>query len=166
MNSPMNMPGRHYLERKPERLVVTGFRAWMAGYETGDVDCWEVAWNLFATELGVQDGRRAIAELSHWVRTVHRVSCRRICCFPSGCRYVCRDECMAMSLIAACQHEDQLTARAAAFHLVGAAEFVDQTVDAAREFSVALTQAGQQLSELSSDMVASLGMGDPSRPVQ
>jgi len=30
--------------REPERLVGLGFRAWLAGYQTGDISCWEEAW--------------------------------------------------------------------------------------------------------------------------
>src|SRR3712207_1074375 len=47
-----------YLDRLPERLVVDGFRLWSAGYRTGDLGHWSRAWDLYAGELGADDGRR------------------------------------------------------------------------------------------------------------
>ncbi len=35
-----------------EWLVGVGFRCWLAGYDTGDIACWENGWNAYAQALG------------------------------------------------------------------------------------------------------------------
>jgi hypothetical protein len=122
------------LDRKPERLVVTGLRCCMAGYNFGDIDCWETAWRGYCLELGTSDARRLMGELQYWVRCLRAESLRALDVFPHGCRHVCRDECMALSLIAALQDNDLGTAVLAARHLSGRFE---------REAPLSLTVAGQ-----------------------
>ena len=39
-------------QRRPEALVGFGIRYRLAGFRSGDVGCWELAWNVYATELG------------------------------------------------------------------------------------------------------------------
>jgi hypothetical protein len=41
-----------FLDRQPERLVVTGYRCCMAGYDFLDVACWEAAWASYIGEVG------------------------------------------------------------------------------------------------------------------
>jgi hypothetical protein len=115
---PEQCPAR-LLDRKPERLVVTGLRCCMAGYAYGDIACWETAWQSYCSELGTADARRLMGELQFWVRTLRSESVRAIDVFPHGCGNVCRDECMALSLIAALQDHDEQTACLAALHLAG-----------------------------------------------
>lgn len=126
------------LDRKPERLVVTGLRCCMAGYNFGDIECWETAWRSYTMELGTDDARRLMGELQFWVRTLRAESSRPLSVLPHGCVHVCRDECMALSLIAALQDHDQAAALLAARHLSGAAE---------GEVSLALTAAGQSYAD-------------------
>ena len=51
-----------------ERLVGVGFRCWLAGYETGDISCWESGWNAYSVALGPLHAKRAVTELACWVR--------------------------------------------------------------------------------------------------
>ena len=37
---------------EPERLVGLGFRYWLNGFRTGDIGCWEKAWDAYAGSLG------------------------------------------------------------------------------------------------------------------
>ena len=107
----MSNPGRScagcilpkLLDYKPERLVVSGFRCCMAGYEFGDIECWETGWRFYVGELGTGEARSLMGELQYWVRSVRGESRRRIACFPHGCQNVCHDECMALSLISGMQ---------------------------------------------------------------
>ena len=46
----------------PERLVVMGLRGWLAGYETGDIACWEAVWNDYARELGPDRAKPVVAD--------------------------------------------------------------------------------------------------------
>lgn len=87
-----------------DRLVALGFRHWVAGYQTSDIACWEQAWHLFESELGPKAARRIVGDLSCWVRAITAASRREIEVFPGPCRGFCRDECVAVSLVASMQH--------------------------------------------------------------
>src|SRR5688500_15892050 len=92
-----------YFERPPEKLVLEGYRRWMAGFDTGSVVPWELTFSLYTGLLGSEHGRRALSELSHFVRTLRS--------FPFGAHHVCRDECLTLGLVAALQHDDAAAAR-------------------------------------------------------
>ena len=102
-----------------EWLVGVGFRCWLAGYDTGDIACWETGWNAYARVLGAERAKRAVTELACWVRAVRTSASRKIEYYPFGCAGFCRDECMAISLIAASQHHRCPAMRACALALTG-----------------------------------------------
>ena len=122
----------------PERLVGIGFRCWLAGYQTSDIACWEQAWDAFARELGATRAKAAVTELSCWVRTVSRATQRMITVYPNPCATFCRDECLAVSMIAAHQHGAHLDARASAFALLETS-MIDDVVETASVFASVLT---------------------------
>ncbi len=137
-----------YLVSRPaERLVLTGVRCWMAGYEHGDIQCWETAWKHYASVLGARHGRMLLSELQYWTRVLRDVSVRPISFYPHCCRHVCADECIGLSLLSAFQHQDLGTARAAAHRLSGlnpCAAF-DLLTDASSSFATALSDVDQHL---------------------
>lgn len=96
-----------YFERPPEKLVLEGYRRWLAGFESGSVLPWEMTQTLYDELLGPAEGRRVIAELSHFVRTLRRCAACPLRSFPFNAHHVCRDECLALGLIAALQHDDR-----------------------------------------------------------
>ncbi|WP_181704281.1 hypothetical protein [Chthonobacter albigriseus] len=132
------------LARQPERLVVEGLRHWLNGYSTGSIDCWELGWELFAREIGPRDARRLLGELSWWVREIRRAAGKPLACFPYGCQCICRDECLALTLVAAAQNGDADTIAGAARHLVGE-EATDTALAATRGFGEALDELHQRL---------------------
>lgn len=134
--------------RKPEQLVGIGFRCCLAGYETQDIDCWETGWNIYARELGTQCAKVAMTELTCWVRAVHLNACRRISTFPFGCSGFCRDECMAISMVAASQHAACPAMRACAFALLGSSD-IDGVVETATNFAAVMSEIGHTLSDQS-----------------
>lgn len=134
--------------RAPERLVGVGFRCWLAGYDNCDIDCWETGWNYYARELGVARAKTAVTELSCWVRAVRETACRKIAYYPYGCTGFCRDECVAISLVAASQHSACPAMRACAFALLGSSD-IDGVVDSAENFASVLSDAGHVLSDRS-----------------
>ncbi len=156
-NRDAEVPQR-LLDRPAERLVVVGFRCWMAGYEYGSIECWEVAWNEFAKGLGTSGARQAFGDLQYWVRTIRSATCRTIECFPYCCNCVCRDECMALSIISALQDGDRDLARTAAHYLTGAtqSQSIDDVVQAADEFSGALLAADRRLIRVSPGVVETI----------
>lgn len=141
------------LEHGPEHLVGIGFRCWLAGYETGEIACWEQAWTAYADTLGTADAKRALGDLSCWVRAIRGSAQRRIETFPPGCRGFCRDECVAISMIASCQHNACPALRACAFTLLGCPA-IDAVVEGAESFAATLRSVAQVLSPASICSVA------------
>jgi hypothetical protein len=135
-----------------EWLVGVGFRCWLAGYDTGDIACWENGWNEYHRLLGTERAKRAVTELACWVRAVRASAYRKIEYSPFGCAGFCADECMAISLIAASQHHRCPAMRACALALTGS-ELVEPVIDAANAFADVLQDANQRLSQ---DAVAAL----------
>jgi hypothetical protein len=138
-----------------EWLVGVGFRCWLAGYDTGDIACWENGWNEYNRVLGPSRAKRAVTELACWVRAVRSTASRKIEYSPFGCSGFCADECMAISLIAASQHHRCPAMRACALALTGS-DLVDPVIDAANAFADVLQDADQRLSP---EAVAALTSG-------
>lgn len=128
-----------------EWLVGIGFRCWLAGYDTGDITCWESGWNVYSRALGAERAKRAVTELACWVRAVRGAASRKIEYWPPDCRGFCPDECMAISLIAASQHHRCPAMRACALALTGS-DLVEPVIDTANAFADALQDADQRLS--------------------
>ncbi len=118
----------------PEHLVGFGFRHWMLGHQTSDLGCWEQAWSLYVTELGVERADAAIRGLSSWVRILGQTSCRRIDVGEPCDKAFCRDECLAVSMIAACQHQTCPALRACIFALIET-NAVDRVASEAQAFA-------------------------------
>jgi hypothetical protein len=123
-----------------ERLVGLGFRCWLSGFRTGDIGCWEIAWNAYAAALGDGRAQAATRELAQWVRTVHVSAQRRIELSQPRSPDFCRDERLAISMVAASQHSSCPAIRACAVALLDTVT-VDDVVDGARGFARSLKQA-------------------------
>ncbi len=128
-----------------ERLIGLGFRHWVAGYKSGDIDRWEQAWRIYAQELGPNAARTAVSELSAWVRAVSAAARREIEVCVGDCAGFCRDECLAVSMIAACQHNTCPAMRACAFALIESS-LIDEVVHHAESFAVTMRGLDQVLS--------------------
>jgi hypothetical protein len=105
-------------DRLPERLVLEGFRHWIAGYATGDLRHWEEAWNLHAASLGPRGARAVLDPMAKFVRSVREWSACPIACLHGGCRHICRQECFALAMVAASQRSDLDCLAAAMRHLL------------------------------------------------
>jgi hypothetical protein len=138
------IPGAALLSA-PERLVGLGFRCWLAGFQTSDIGCWEMAWHEFSRAVGPRTARPLMTELATWVRAVQDTAERKIEVYPAQCRQFCRDECLAISMVAACQHSVCPAFRACAVALLGCNE-IDEAMDGAEEFALRLREADQLLS--------------------
>lgn len=128
-----------------ERLVGLGFRYWVSGYQSGNIDRWEDAWDIYSRALGACRARAAVAELSAWVRSVSAAARREITVCNDGCARLCRDECLAVSMIAACQHNTCPAMRACAFALVESS-LIDEVVHHAESFALTMRGLDQVLS--------------------
>lgn len=139
----------------PEKLVGVGFRCWMAGYRTGNLDSWEFAWNLYASELGPTAAKTAVGELGSWVRKINDCAGRTIAIMPTDCPGFCRDECVAISMIAASQHKVCPAMRACAFALIGCSQ-IESIMTETDRFALTLAALDQRLSTNSICMAANL----------
>ena len=136
----MPFPGRI-----PERLVGVGFRCWLTGFDTGDVSAWEEAWTAYRSTIGTDLAKPLLLELSQFVRAVKTNCNREIEVYPAGCLGFCRDECLAISVIAASQHDRRPELRACTAALTGTDDIGDALLGAQR-FAASLREARQILS--------------------
>lgn len=128
----------------PERLVGLGFRYWLAGYRTGDIGCWEKAWSTYSEAMGPSSAKHALTDLSRWVRAVNSHAQRTLQAPGMDCEGFCRDECVAIAMIAACQHNACPAMRACAFALLGCS-MIDAVVRGAEAFAATMRSADQVL---------------------
>jgi hypothetical protein len=138
----------------PERLVGVGFRCWLAGYRSGNVACWQIAWQAYAEALGSSPAKDVTCGLARWVRTISACASRPIETWPPGCRGFCRDEQIAIAMVAASQHRCCPALQMCAATLIGCDEQTDEVIAAAGEFAWSLLAADQRLA------AASLGVLD------
>jgi hypothetical protein len=128
----------------PERLVGLGFRYWLAGFRTGDISCWEKAWSAYSRALGAVAAKGAVTDLSCWVRAINRHTQRDLETAAIDCDRFCRDECIAIEMIAACQHHACPAMRACAFALLGCS-LIEEVVEGAENFAATMREADQVL---------------------
>ena len=152
------MDRQTYLDRKGERLVVQGFRHWLSGYEFGDADCWEQAWSLFTEELGAVNAGAMVSLLHDWVKAMRENSAEPIRCLTCQCRYLCREECLCVGMIAALQHGDEASAALCAGTLVGGK--ADEVIATARQFAALLMDNGARLLEVPPHVIVSIVSGE------
>lgn len=143
------------LDRRAERLVVLGIRGWLAGYETGDIACWEAVWNDFCRELGPDRAKRVVSELAGWIRTLRSQTCRSIESYPRPCRYMCRDECLALRLVSGCQKGLKPLASDSACQLIASAR-IEELVKAAECLAAELAQAGLELEPITDEVMTAV----------
>lgn len=127
-----------------ERLVGLGFRHWMLGNTTGDISHWERTWSLYSGVCGIAGGRIALDALSQWVKSVGGSARRPISVSCGQTGTFCRDECLAISMIAACQHQTCPAMRACAFALIEDSG-IDSVVGHAQTFADTLAALDQTL---------------------
>jgi hypothetical protein len=128
----------------PERLVGLGFRYWLTGFRTGDIGCWEKAWCAYCNVLGSAAAKNAVTDLSSWVRSINRHARRDLETAAVDCDRFCRDECIAIEMISACQHEACPAMRACAFALLGCS-LIEEVVQGAESFAATMRSADQIL---------------------
>jgi len=127
-----------------EKLVGLGFRYWLTGFRTGDISCWERAWCAYSNALGASAAKSAVTDLSCWVRAINRHARRTLETAAVDCDGFCRDECLAIEMISACQHNACPAMRACAFALLGCS-LIDEVVHGAENFAATMRGADQVL---------------------
>lgn len=129
----------------PERLVGVGFRCWLNGLSTGDIENWTAAWDTYSGVLGSDHAKSLLIDLSVFVRAVSANSKRPINVMGRDCASFCQDECLAISMIAASQHGARETLSDTAMALLGSDDIGD-TLAGAQRLAGGLAQRQQRLS--------------------
>ncbi len=77
--------------------MLEGYRRWTAGFETGSVVAWEMAYGLYSELLG--DSQRqpcTCPSYRYFIRTLRHCALCPLKTFPFGSHHVCREECMTI----------------------------------------------------------------------
>ncbi len=143
-----------YLERQPERLVLEGYRRWSAGFETGSIAPWEMAWDLYNDALGHHNGGLAINSLSQYVRTLKRCATCPLRSFPYDSQHLCIEECLTMGLIAGLQN-DADTAALCLQH-IACTQRCEEVEHAAANFAQTLKGMGQIMLPVPSNVLTDI----------
>ncbi|NOT72942.1 MAG: hypothetical protein HOP09_17215 [Hyphomicrobium sp.] len=130
--------------RQPERLVGIGFRCCIKGFTTSDATCWREAATAYASALGNDKARALLGDLTQFVLAISATSERAIEVQPPACRGFCRDECLAISIIAAAQHQSREALCASACALLGSDD-IGTTLNSAQTFACGLKSVHQVL---------------------
>lgn len=133
-----------YFDRIPERLVLEGYRRWIAGFETGSVLPWEMTWALYHDAVGVDASKALIAELSQFVRVLRHCALCPLHSFPFDSHQVCQAECLTLGLISAMQNGDTATIDACLGSIACKSRCLE-VEKAAQDFADALMAADQIL---------------------
>jgi len=88
-----------------DHLIGVGLRSWLKGIDTGDISCWQKGWERYAEALGHERAKTVFTELGCLARLIQSSSTRKIECESFECPDFCRDECLAVAMIAASQHD-------------------------------------------------------------
>lgn len=127
------------------QMVGRSFRCGMLARKGGNAASWSFAWQEFAGLTGSQSADLLVGRLATFVEKVDSSAARPIEVLPAGCPGLCRDECLAVSIIAASQLGACPALKACAFALLQSCE-VEPCIRSAGAFSEGLRQAGQMLS--------------------
>jgi hypothetical protein len=93
------------LHSSADIFVGTSFRYWLTGFRTGDLAHWERAFEMAQHSLGPLAAREVCRDFSQWVRILSERSHRELEVLKKDSPCFCRDECVAMALVAAHQHK-------------------------------------------------------------
>jgi hypothetical protein len=123
-----------------EALVGAGFRCWLRGYHGGNVQSWQRCWDLYCSRLA-GSAQAVVADLASWVNAVRCCGIREIELLPEDCQAFGRDECLAVTLVAASEHRHCPAMRLCANLLLGT-DNIEPALTAAHRFSRTLSNSG------------------------
>jgi hypothetical protein len=157
---PQIGPGRP--DFRVAQMVGRSFRCGMLARREASGLSWSYAWQELAGVAGPASADDLVTALGHFVESVDRAAIRRIEVLPKGCPGLCRDECLAVSIVAAAQYGACPALKACVYALIQCGN-VDGCIAAAGNFSTALQEAGQSLPP---DVVCNALALMPGEPVQ
>lgn len=136
------MPPLHGL--RTAQIVGRSFRHGIHAVQTGDSTAWAFAWQELAAAGAAGNLAQLSDGLAGFVHEVRHSAARPIEVLPRGCPGLCRDECLAVSLVAASQTGACPALKACAFALLECSN-LEPCLKAAAQFGGALREAGHTL---------------------
>jgi hypothetical protein len=137
-----------------EVLLLTAFRCWLAGYETSDIACWEVAWQGVSRDRPAAQAKRIIAEVSQFTRIFRQTLRQQFVHLPYCCSRITSDECALLHMVACAQHGELIRAEHLAHKLSNNPHYFE-LVDAASDLGRALSEASLSLTYTDASKLAS-----------
>ena len=134
-------PVGYHVDAPAENLVFSLFRCWMAGYATGDVACWDIAWDTLRREMPLDNAKALFGEFHHFMRSLRDGARREIGWRPASCRALCHDECLVLAMLDAVQRNDRVQLLEALASLLDADE-LNGALAATNAFGRALARNG------------------------
>ena len=134
-------------DHKPERLALTGYRCAMAGYDHGDMSCWDELWSAYVGDGGLSFACDIMGSLQYFVRSLRPGLNLGLNYYPRNCRRVCRQECLVLTLLSSVQHGDEFLQNQVLERLLGDqhADHAQHVARAALQFTDGLTRAQYHL---------------------
>lgn len=126
------------------QMVGRSFRCGILARREASGLSWSYAWQEIAGLAGPSHADGLVTALGAFVESVDRTAARRIQVLPKGCPGLCRDEYLAVSIIAASQLSACPAMKACVYALIDCAN-VESCMHTAGSFSAALRDAGQSL---------------------
>ncbi len=126
------------------QMVGRSFRCGMLARREKSALAWSFAWQEIAGVAGPARADGLVTALGRFVESVDRAAARPIEVLPKGCPGLCRDECLAVSIVAASQLGACPALKACVFALLDNGD-VEACIRSAETFGAALTDAGQTL---------------------
>ncbi len=134
--------------RRPDfrvaQMVGRSFRCGMLARREASGLSWSYAWQEIAGVAGASQADDLVMALEKFVESVDRAAARHIEVLPKGCPGLCRDECLAVSVIAASQLGACPALKSCVYALIDCGN-VETCIQTATSFSAALRHAGQTL---------------------
>jgi hypothetical protein len=108
-----------HADRPAENLFFAQYRHWMAGYATGDIFCWDCAWDSLLNFVPRELAEALYSDFHLFARALTREAGRVPGWRPDVCRCLCVDEFLALKLVAASQRGDMIEECKVAAALIG-----------------------------------------------
>ncbi len=139
---PQTSPARP--DFRVAQMVGRSFRCAMLARREASGVFWSYAWQEIADLAGPARADNLVTALGQFVESIDRTATRRIEVLPNGCPGLCRDECLAVSIIAAAQLGACPALKACVYALIDSGN-VETCIATAGLYSAALRDAGQTL---------------------
>ncbi len=121
--------------------VGLAFRSTVNALRYGRIEAWSLAWQELANISDPIEADILLERMADFVKNVESSAARPVTVFPQGCPGLCRDECLAVSMVAAAQEGACPALRACAFALLSCSQ-IDRTVASLTSMAETLAQTG------------------------